>query len=76
MRRMSEGAVVSIHVAAEASAPIQSFTEVRAFSGSGPIGRSRPLSFRVFIAKFSVVSIVALGRKKRREIPGARTICK
>ena len=32
---MWEGTVVSIHVAAEASAPMQSITEVRAFPGRG-----------------------------------------
>jgi hypothetical protein len=32
---MWEGAVVSIHVTAEASAPMQSITEVRAFPGRG-----------------------------------------
>jgi len=32
---MWEGSVVSIHVAAEASAPMQSITEVRAFRGRG-----------------------------------------
>jgi len=32
---MWEGTVISIHVAAEASAPMQSITEVRAFPGRG-----------------------------------------
>lgn len=32
---MWEGAVVSIHIAAEASAPMQSITQVRAFPGRG-----------------------------------------
>jgi MOSC domain-containing protein YiiM len=35
---MWEGTVVSIHVAAEASAPMQSITEVRAFPGRGLAG--------------------------------------